>query len=186
MLECLVALTLLGMLFLSLARGTDLALLAFDRQSRLTERRADLDAIHRTLRRMLQNARPGSQWESLEFVGTAQSVLFTTTLPVPNGASPATRADVELAVDAAHRLTLTWRQRIHAVSLGPLPLPVHTMLLAGVARLDMGYWPTKDGGWTSVWRDANPPRLVRMRIIADGTDGVNWPDLLAAPMLDPP
>jgi hypothetical protein len=186
LLEILVALTLLGMLFLSLAQGSGLALSAFDRQSRQTERRVDLDSIHRTLRRLLQNARPGSQWESLEFVGTAQSVLFTTTLPIPNAAAPTTRADVELAVDAAHRLTLTWRQRIHAVSFGAPPLPVHTMLLPGVARLDMGYWPAKEGGWTSEWRDANPPRLVRVRIIADATDGVRWPDLLAAPMLDPP
>jgi hypothetical protein len=158
-------------------------LLALEQQSRLTERYADLDVTHRTLRRLIQNAAPGSAWEQSEFIGTANSAIFTTVAPIPNGASSVTRADVELAVDDGHRLILLWTRHLHAVRTAPPPTPVATVLLPGVTQFELSYWPAKEGGWTSIWHDSSPPRLIRVRI---ENGGERWPDLFATTMLDAP
>jgi prepilin-type N-terminal cleavage/methylation domain-containing protein len=182
LLEVLVVLVLLGMLLTGLAQGTSLSLLAFGEQSRLTERFADLDSVHRTLRQLIQNAAPGSEWEQSEFVGTAHSAAFTTVVPVANAASSVTRADVEVSVDSGHRLMLFWAAHLHAIRTGLPAAPLATLLLPGVTDFELSYWPTPGGGWTSAWHDAKPPRLVRIRI----TDGhETWPDLVATTMLDP-
>jgi general secretion pathway protein J len=186
LLEVLVALTLLGLLLIGLGQGTSFGLLAFYQQSRLAERGADLDAVDRTLRRLIQHAAPGSDWEPLEFVGTAHSVTFTTALPVPIGVSPTTRADVQLAVDAAHRLTLVWSAHLHAIRTEPPPAPAAILLLPGVNQIELSYWPARQGGWTSVWRDSQPPRLVRMRIALAESGAPPPPDLVASTILDPP
>ncbi len=184
LLEVLVALALLGLLLLGLAQGTSFGLRAFDQQRRMIDRRADLDAVYRTLRNLIEHARPGSDWEPLLFFGTAHSAVFTSVVPLPTVGAANSRADVELAVDGAHRLLLIWTPHLHATRIGPAPAAVTTSVLQGVARLDLNYWPAKGGGWTSVWHDPMPPRLVRIRIVfAEGDRG--WPDLVAAPMLDP-
>jgi general secretion pathway protein J len=185
LLEALVALAVLGLLVLGLAQGTSFGLLAFNQQARVAESRANLDAVYRTLRHLIEHARPGSEWESLLFVGTAHSAVFTSVMPLPATGAPSKRVDVELAVDAAHRLVLVWTPHVHAVRTGSPPVAVRTPVLEDVARLDLNYWPARGGGWTSVWHDAVPPRLVRVRIVFAGTADHEWPDLLAAPMLDP-
>lgn len=184
MLEVLVALAILGLLLLGLAEGTSFGLLTFDRQARLMERRADLDAVYRTLRHLVEHARPGSEWEPLVFVGAAHSVAFTSVIPFQTNVSSGRRADVELIVDATHRLMLVWTPHLHAIRTGPPPAPVATPILQGVSRLDLNYWPAKGGGWTSVWDDPIPPRLVRIRVVFSDASEPGWPDLLAAPMLD--
>lgn len=126
MLEVLVALAILGLLLLGLAEGTSFGLLTFDRQARLMERRADLDAVYRTLRHLVEHARPGSEWEPLVFVGAAHSVAFTSVIPFQTNVSSGRRADVELIVDATHRLMLVWTPHLHAIRTGPPPAPVAT------------------------------------------------------------
>ena len=85
-----------------------------------------------------------------------------------------------------HRLILVWTPHLHAIRIGPPPAPAAVPVLEGVARLDLNYWPAKSGGWTTVWNDPIPPRLVRIKIAFSDTSELGWPDLLAAPMLDPP
>jgi general secretion pathway protein J len=71
------------------------------------------------------------------------------------------------------------------IRTGPPPAPQVTVLLTGVRRLQLAYWPSKQGDWISMWHDATPPRLVRIQIQSTDTGGRPWPDLLASPMLDP-
>jgi general secretion pathway protein J len=187
LLEVLVALTVLGLLFFGLVQGSQFVLLGWDRQTRLVARTEDLDAADRTLRRLIAQARPGSKWEPLVFAGTAHSATFTSIMPRPAAGLPTQRADVELVVDAAHRLLLLWTPHFHAINVGRPPPAVATEILDGVDRLELSYWPAaQGGGWTSVWHDQAPPGLVRIRVVFSDPSHGRWPDILAAPMLNPP
>ena len=166
LLEVLVALTVLGLLLFGLVQGSHFVLLGWDQQTRLAARNEDLDAVDRTLRRLIVQAKPGSKWEPLIFAGTAHAVTFTSIVPLPADGFPAQRADVELVVDATHRLLLRWMPHFHAINVGRPPPPVTTEILDGVDRLELSYWPaTQGGGWTSIWQNEAPPALVRIRII---------------------
>jgi general secretion pathway protein J len=187
LLEVLVALTVLGLLLFGLVQGSHFVLLGWDRTTRLAARTEDLDAVDRTLRRLIVQAKPGSTWEPLVFAGTAHSVTFNSIVPLPVGAFPTQRANVELVVDAAHRLLLRWTPHFHAINVGRPPPAVTTEILDGVDRLELSYWSeTQGGGWTSIWQNEAPPALVRIRIIFSDPSHGRWPDILVAPMLDPP
>jgi general secretion pathway protein J len=187
LLEVLVTLAVLGILFLALAQETRVILFAADKQARLVESHSDFDAADRTLRHLIEQAAPGSVWEPLAFVGSAHSVAFTGLLPSPaEGFSPR-RADIALNVDAEHRLVVLWTPHIHAVRIHAPPLAARIPVLGGIERLELAYWPGRGGmGWTSTWRDPTPPRLVRIRIIFSDRKHPAWPDIEAAPLLDPP
>lgn len=186
LLEVLVALAVLGLLVVGLVQGSRFALFARDAHARLLERDADLDGVDRTLRRLIEQARPGSKWEALVFAGTARAVTFTSVLPMPMATLPTRRADVELTVDGEHRLILVWTPHLHAIRIGRPPRPLTTELLEGVGQLDLSYWPAQSGNWTPVWHDSQPPRLVRIRIVFKDAGRPSWPDILAAPMFGPP
>jgi general secretion pathway protein J len=186
LLEVLVALAVLGLLLVGLVQGSRFVLSGWDTHARLVERNADLDAVDRTLRRLIEQAKPGSKWEPLVFVGTTHSITFTSTLPMPVAELSTRRADVELAVDAAHRLLLIWTPHLHAIRLGQPPRAMTTEVLQGVERLDLLYWPAKQGeGWTTIWHDHTPPRLVRIRIVFSDPGQPSWPEIIAAPILKP-
>ena len=183
----LVTLALLGLLVAGLTQGTRFGLSAFGQQARLMERGADLDAVYRTLRHLIEHARPGSESEPLVFIGTARSAAFTSVLPLPTDGFRARRADVVLSVDAAHRLVLAWTPHLHAIRIRPPPPAALIPVLPRVERLDLTYASTRqNGGWTSVWHDPMPPRLVRLRIVFADASHPGWPDLIVAPRLDPP
>ncbi len=187
LLEVLVVLVVLGFLFVGLAQGSRVVMFASDRQTHLLSQHEDFDAVDRTLRYLIKNARPGSEWEPLVFVGTPHSVRFTSIMPVSTAGFLNRRADVELVVDATHRLLLVWTPHLHATRIGPPPPAVATQILQGVERLELTYWAaTQGGGWTSIWRDSVPPRLVRIGIVFSNSGHPPWPDIVAAPMLDPP
>src|ERR1700743_2002099 len=118
LLEVLVALAVMGLLLLSLIEGNHFILSGWDRQTRLAGRTEDLDAVDRTLRRLVAQAKPGSKWEKLIFAGTAHTATFTSIMPLPAAGFPTQRADVELVVDAAHRLVVRWRPHGHAINVG--------------------------------------------------------------------
>jgi general secretion pathway protein J len=186
LLEVLVALAVMGLLILGLTQGTRTVLTSWDKQARRLTRQADLEAVDRTLRYLIKNARPGSEWEPSVFVGTAHSVAFTTVMPVSPAGVRTQRADVELLVDAAHRLLLVSRPHYHAVWVGPPSPASATQIIQGVERVEMNYWAESQvGGWTTDWRDSAPPRLVRIRIVFSDPDQPQWPDIVAAPVLDP-
>lgn len=187
MLEILIALAVLGILVAGLTQSSRFVLLGRDQQTWLLAGKEDLDAVDRALRHLIEQAKPGSEWEPLIFSGTAHSVGFTSVVPLPANSTPSNRADIELSVDAAHRLLLTWKTHLHAVRTGPPPQTHTAEILEGVERLDLAYTPAASGGgWTQVWRAAEPPRLVRIRIVFSDPSHPRWPDILAAPRMDPP
>jgi hypothetical protein len=184
LLEILVSLAVLGILLTGLAQGSRFVLSGWDRHARLVARNQDLDAVDRTLRRLIMQASPDSEQEPLAFVGSANSVAFTSV--VPASGTSVQRADVKLVVDRAHRLLLLWTPHLHAVRAGPQPGVTATEILRGVAKLDFAYWPAKlGGGWTEVWRGPDLPRLVRVRILFTDPRQASWPDIVVAPMLEP-
>lgn len=186
MLEILVALAVLGLLFVGLTQGSRFVRSGLERHTRLVAGKEDLDAVDRTLRRLIERAKPGSKWEKVVFVGTARAVAFTSIVPWPSGGFPNQRADVELVVDASHRLLLKWTPHIHAVRVGAAPPVTSTEIIQGVERIELSYWPASRGdSWTPVWTYAEPPRLVRMRIVFSDPARGTWPDIVVAPMLDP-
>lgn len=184
LLEILVALIVLGLIVIGLAQGVQFGLRAWDAQARTIARREDLDAVDRTLRRLVEAMDPGSSAEPLTIAGTARSVAFTTSLPMFAAALPTRRADVALGVDAAHRLMLRWTPHLHAVLLAPA-MAQETELLRGVDHLEIAYWAGTAGGWQASWNLPLPPGLVRIRLVFAKGDARRWPDIVAAPMREP-
>ncbi|MEA2729000.1 MAG: ral secretion pathway protein, partial [Acetobacteraceae bacterium] len=146
LLEVLVALTVMGLLLIGLVQASRFALLVWDRQTRVLAQNEELDAVDRVLRRLVVQARPGSEWEPLVFAGTAHSVTFTSIVPLRTAGFLTQRADVELVVDGAHRLVLLWTPHLHAIRVGRPPPAVATEILQGVERLELAYWPATQGG----------------------------------------
>jgi hypothetical protein len=107
-------------------------------------------------------------------------------MPMPTTEFQRQRADVKLVVDGTHRLLLVWTPHLHAIRIGRPPQALSTEILQGVERLDLSYWPAgQSGGWTPVWNNPAPPRLVRIRIVFSDAGHPLWPEILAAPILAP-
>ena len=186
LLEILVALVVMGFLLVGLAQGTHFGLRAWSVQSRIIDQRSALDAVDRTLRRLVQQADPGNPSAPAALQGNAARLAFTTRLP--RAAALASReADVVLAVNGAHELVLRWVPHRHAVRFGPPPPPGQAILLRGVARLQIAYWPLGGaGGWRAAWAAADLPALIRIRILFLPGDRRSWPDIVAATMMRRP
>lgn len=186
LLEILVALAVLGFLVLGLAQGARFGLGAWDVQSRLTGATVDLDAVDRTLRRMVEQILPTSDSRMPTLRGTSAGFECVTELPLAAAALPSRRAVVALGVDRARRLVLRWRPYRHARQLGPAPVPEESELLRGVERLEIAYWSAAGGVWLNSWARAEPPDLLRIRLVFPRGDRRRWPDIIAAPMRERP
>lgn len=191
LLEILVAVVVLGFLLAGLAQATRFGLRAWTTQARMIDRRADLDAADRTLRTLLGGLDPGYRVDPPNIVGTAHGLAFTASLP--EGAALAAgvterRMDVLLTVDSRHRLLLRWTPALHARRLAPPP-PHETVLLEGVARIDLAYWRDEGGGgWADVWDGRVPPVLIRVGFVfvpGRGAGPGAWPPVVVAPRRAP-
>jgi general secretion pathway protein J len=180
LLELLVALVVFGLLMAGLAQGVRFGLTAWGAQSRMIARDADLDAVERVLRRLLDGVEPGRPVDPPNIVGTAASLAFTSDLPEGAAGTASERhADILLRVADA-RLVLRWVPHLHVRRLAPPPAPVETELLHGIDRLDLAYWD-EGGQWRTAWRDRTPPRLIRLRLRFAPGDPRHWPDIVVAP-----
>lgn len=183
LLEVLVALTVLGFLMLGLTQGIRFGLLAWDRQTRITEARLELDALDRLLRRVMEQMDPGTQRDPPAIEGGANRLAFRTDLGPAAGALGIRDADVRLAV-AGGQLVLGWRPHLRAIRFGPPPPMDETVLLRGVAALDIAYWG--QAGWQAGWSERRLPALVRLRLRFAEGDRRRWPDIVAAPLREAP
>jgi general secretion pathway protein J len=181
LLEILVAVAVMGFVLVALSQGVRFGLTAWNRQKADIERRADLDAVERTVRRLIEGLDPASRTQPANIVGDAQRLAFTAELP--RGAAGSDRhADMQLAVDAGRRLMLRWTPHRPAARLAPPPPPETMELLGGVERIDLAYWARGGaGGWQRSWNSGEPPVLVRLRVIFPEGDRRRWPDLVIAP-----
>lgn len=185
LLEILVALVVLGFLMLGLSQGTRFGLQALTAQGRLLDERAELDAVDRTLRRLIERMDPGGPNQAPKIEGGRGALAFTSELPA--AASGAARlADVAVMLNGG-RLVLRWTPRVNAVRFGPPPAPQEAELLRGVERLDLAYWPPPPAsGWVDAWTEESLPQLVRIRLVFPQGDRRRWPDIVAAPLRERP
>lgn len=189
LLEIVVALVVLGILLVTLTRGVQFGLSAFDRQDRMIRTGGQLEAVDRTLRQLIEQLDPGTGMDAGTVVGTRHALAFRAPLPIrasepPGGFRRDDLADLRLSVTAGHRLLLTWLPHRHVRAVGSSVAPHQETLLDGVDRIDCDYW--SEGTWQSQWRQPKPPGLVRIRIVFGKDDPRHWPDLVAAPARDQP
>lgn len=175
LLELLVALTVLGFILAGLAGGAGFGLRAAESQARLSEGKGDLDAVDRTLRRLLAEADPQASLR-----GTPGTVALVSRLPAGPGLAPQ-EADVALGVDGSRRLVMRWSRHFPGRLFGAPPAPQQEVLLTGLRGIDLSYWSAAGaGGWTGAWSQPSLPGLVRIRMEFAEGDKRRWPDIVIA------
>ncbi len=182
LLEILVALVVLGFLMLALSQGVQFGLRAWRAQARIVTEYGDLDAVDRTLRTLIGRMDPGSMAEPTLLRGQEHTASFTTELPLVARQLPTRLADVTLALDPAHRLSLFWVPHVRTW-IGPPRVPDRADLATGVERIELSYWP-RTGGWATSWNARELPALIRIRLVFPEASHMHWPDIVAAPMRD--
>ncbi len=185
LLEIIVALVVLGILLLTLSHGTRFGLSAFDRQAHMAETAGRLEAVDRTLRRLIEQADPGTITDGRTLVGKPHGMVFRAPMPPHGGkgGDDEEMADLRLGVDR-HALVLFSLPYRHVLPVGPAPEPTRTVLLDGVESVDLSYWSA--GTWRTSWDGVDLPELVRIRIVFPDGDTRRWPDIVAAPVLHQP
>jgi general secretion pathway protein J len=186
LLELLVTLVVLGLLMATLTRGIRLGLRARDVEARITAGDSQLETTSRVLRTLISRAEPGDPYApDAAFTGTPHAVSFVTTLPEGFGAAGAREADVSLGVEPGRHLVLRWRPHYRRWIVPPPP-PSAVTLVDGVERVDLGFWQpganAAAGSWVAALEAAEPPKLVRVRVVFPAGDPRRWPDIVAAPV----
>lgn len=181
LLEVLVAVFVLGVVLVLLTQGVRFGLQATQLQAAVRDRHGDLEVIDHALRRMVALADPGFFPEPSTLRGTAQTLSFTTELPI-SGDGPMQRADVTLSAQAG-RLLLRWTPHRHVERFGAVPAWQQTVMLDGIERIELAYHaPDPNSAWTAAWNADKLPALVRIRIVFPDASGRHWPPLLVAPV----
>jgi general secretion pathway protein J len=178
LLEVLVSLVVLALIILGLSQGLRFGILAFQHQAATIDRAANLDAVDRTLRALVEQIDAGNQHDAPEIAGTPRSVEFTSELP---------EAEIRILVDPAHRLLLRWAPYRHAKPAGPPPMPVDTVLLTQVDHVTISYWARSGPPhWLATWSGAETPALIRISLVFQPGTGMTWPAIVAAPLRSRP
>ena len=186
LIEVVIALTVLGFLFVGLAQGVRFGLAAWSAEMRRTGGEDDFRTLDNTLRHVIEGIDPGDDLNPARLVATSDWLDCITALPYASGATPSRQMRATLRVDADHRLVLRWWPSLHARRLRPQPAaPTETELLRGVSRIELAFW-RPGGDWVSSWQSADLPALVRVRLQFPRGDPRHWPDIVAAPRLDRP
>jgi general secretion pathway protein J len=184
LLEMLVVVAVFGFLLVGLGQIVGFGLTAWRQEARTASGKADLEAVDRTLRSIVENLAPGDDESEIPVDGAASAMTGRTRLRVPSsGISP---IEIESAIAVSHgNLVLRWRPYHHGVALRAQPTLAETELMSGVAQLAISYWRPA-GGWVSRWREADLPALIRFRLTFAGASAPRWPDIVAAPRLSRP
>ncbi len=184
LLEILVALAVFGFLLVGLSQTVRFGLTAWHQDARMSDGKADLDAVDRSLRSIVENFAPKEDAGQPSIDGSNDSLAGITRLRLPGSGLAAIPAEAGLAVSGS-RLVLRWRPYRHGIALGPAPAPVETELIGGVARMAIEYWRAP-GMWVSRWQEPNLPLLIRFRIVFADPNAKRWPDIVVAPLLSRP
>ena len=184
LLEVLVAVTVFGLLLAGITQDFHFGLRAWTMQDRIVGSYADLDAVSRTLRGLVQRMDPGSREDAPRVSGSRSRFTFTTELPEAVGGQTRRRADIALLVDERHRLVLRAASHRHAAAGARLDAPLTISLLDGVDAVRFSYLsplPSGGGDWADSWQQAYLPRLVTVHLDFPKGDARHWPDIVAAP-----
>jgi len=191
LLEMLVALVVLGLLFVGLTEGVRAGLSLRHAQLHRLSGTAELDAAMRALRTVMSRLPVAAESNRViateagaGFRGEAGRVSFVGDMPTGLGGTR--RADITLRL-GSRRLVLSWAPHYHEQSLGPPRQPTDTVLLDAVERLDLAYWGAPVAGrpsaWQARWESPDAPELIRVRLVFAKGDPRHWPDLITAPRL---
>jgi general secretion pathway protein J len=184
LLEILVVIAVLGFLLVGLSQTVRFGLTAWRQEMRLSESKADLEAVDRTLRAVVENFAPGDDSGRSPIDGSANALTGVSRLRVPGSGTASVPIEAGLAVSGS-RLVLRWRRYHHGLPLGPVAPATETELMNGVSRLQIEYWQSP-GIWVSRWRETDLPLLVRFRLTFAGAATSRWPDIVVAPRLSRP
>jgi general secretion pathway protein J len=188
LLELLIALAVFGFVILEIGLGVDFGLRAATVQTRLLNRRADLDGVDRVLRYLVTHMDPGSSATPPQLTGSRASFSFTTKLPAGAMDRPTRSVDARLFVAEGQRLVLRWTPHLHSRDI-VAATPAENILLTGVDAIQFSYfypWGAASRGWTEQWSEAYLPRLVRVHLTFSDGDTQRWPDMILEPAQDRP
>lgn len=183
LLELLVALVVLGFVLAGIAGGVQFGQRAADMQARSIAAHSDMGAADRLLRRLVAAMDAGSLAEPPHLTAGPSALGFTTDLGSAAAAIGDGEADIGIVVDAGHRLVLRWEPALHAIRLGPPPVPQTSVILDGIERVEFAYWGHGEGGggqWLTRWTERDIPALIRVRLHFLPEARRSWPDIIAA------
>ena len=190
LLEVLVALTVLGFLFIGLNQGTRTGFALWNSQTRRIGETDELDATARLTRDLLSGIPilPGTTSDTapqaIAITGERDRLAFVGDLPTGFGTTR--RADITL-LRSTGRFVLSWSPHRHERDREPPMAPTETELIRGVDRLDIAYFgaasPEAPPEWRAQWAGPRLPLLIRVRLRFPKGDRRRWPDLIAAPQL---
>ncbi len=185
LLEMLVALTLMGMLFVLLHEGMTLGRRVWERVPQRGGERLELvEGTQALLRQLLQRAYPTYRNGVVPFQGGPAGLEVVTAAPPLLGG--AGRITVWLTLSRNGQLEIAWlpdtERRLTAV-------PRRSILLSDIAAMEMTYFgihaEDMTPRWHPVWRNQpRQPLLVRIRLRFPAGDSRVWPDLMVAPLID--
>src|SRR6266849_3562604 len=142
LLEILVALAVLGFLFIGLSQGARTGFALWNWQTHRVGETEELDATARVLRSLLTSipilpiTATETAPQAIAIKGYADRLDFVGELPTGLGATR--QADVTLALRAG-RLVLSWAPHRHERVGAPPVVPTETELIRGVAHLELAY-----------------------------------------------
>jgi general secretion pathway protein J len=192
LLEIIVALVVLGFLFVALSQGTRTGFALWDAQARRMGQTEELDATARIVRSLLSGmpilpiSGADISPQAIAITGEADHLNFVGDLPT--GLGTARRSDITLE-ERAGRLILAWTPHRHEAAGATPVVPTETELIRGVEHLEIAYFGASPGQvplWRAQWPGPRLPLLIRIRLRFAKGDARQWPDLIAAPQVSTP
>jgi general secretion pathway protein J len=196
LLELLVAITLLGLLFVMLAGGLRLGVAAWEKGGDAAARTSALQTAQRFLRSEIEQMRPLARPilgrdRLLTVSGTPSELAFVGPPPSMAVAPGLYLFRVALEGRAGDRsLVATWQMLQPDMSDydAPKGAPQRIVLAAGLDDGAISYfgWPARDADpvWQDRWIDRTDlPMLVRIELRHHRDDPRKWPALVVAPQI---
>ena len=190
--EMLVALILLGLVFLLLLSALQFATKAWNSSEESHTSR--VVAVQSLIRNLISEARPvmieadESTPRHAMFIGGPTSLSFVAPMPPYLGLGGFYEVTIALSEgnEVGGQVEMSWHafRRTGPFSSDPLA-EKHVTLLEGVTELNLAYFgkphPGQPAQWYDSWRNVQVlPELVRIRVKLVGKDDV-WPELEVAP-----
>jgi general secretion pathway protein J len=173
LIEMLVAMTLLGLVFVLLFGGLRFGMRAWEHGAAASDASSDIRSARNFLRNTLERACPTITDRTddvpplADFSGTETSIVLHAPAPLAAGGMPC--AAMTFAV---------MRDRLIVTVAGN-----QSDLLAHVRSVSIAYLGP-DGAWRSAWSNAPElPRLIRLRVTFPDGDARQWPELFVAPRI---
>lgn len=180
----MVALALLGFMSLLMLQGLAASRNLWGGATAQAAIAESIEGAQGLLRERLSHTFPSTRYDAPtpypDFVGAANSLVFTA--PLPAAAGPGALRRYSLMIDSSGDLVLTASSELWGRRSGPVTAEV---LLRGVQGLDIAYLDApadRKGRWRDQWfKEPAMPVLVRVRVRFPAGDRRWWPDLLVSP-----